>query len=80
MSGSVVGITAGKILWGERNGGWGYVKYDGYNYLAIQLALAPDVFRVDLPPDPKEVAPTEARNQEKERQSRFFNVRTRVMG
>ncbi|KAI4554371.1 hypothetical protein MJG53_019670 [Ovis ammon polii x Ovis aries] len=38
------------------------------------------MYQVDLPPDPKEVAPTEARNQEKERQSRFFNVRTRVMG
>ncbi|XP_052519594.1 RIB43A-like with coiled-coils protein 1 [Budorcas taxicolor] len=40
----------------------------------------PQMYQVDLPPDPKEVAPTEARNQEKERQSRFFNVRTRVMG
>ncbi|XP_068819148.1 RIB43A-like with coiled-coils protein 1 [Capricornis sumatraensis] len=38
------------------------------------------MYQVDLPPDPKEVAPTEARNQEKERQSRFFNVQTRVMG
>uniref|UniRef100_A0A8B9YU77 RIB43A-like with coiled-coils protein 1 n=1 Tax=Bos mutus grunniens TaxID=30521 RepID=A0A8B9YU77_BOSMU len=39
------------------------------------------MYQVDLPPDPKEVAAIEARrNQEKERQSRFFNVRTRVMG
>ncbi|XP_070147733.1 RIB43A-like with coiled-coils protein 1 isoform X2 [Ovis canadensis] len=43
-------------------------------------SLMKKMYQVDLPPDPKEVAPTEARNQEKERQSRFFNVRTRVMG
>ncbi|XP_027389630.1 RIB43A-like with coiled-coils protein 1 isoform X1 [Bos indicus x Bos taurus] len=39
------------------------------------------MYQVDLPPDPKEVAAIEARrNQEREQQSRFFNVRTRVMG
>ncbi|XP_004781279.1 RIB43A-like with coiled-coils protein 1 [Mustela putorius furo] len=39
------------------------------------------MYKVDLSPDPKEVAAIEARrNREKERQSRFFNVRTRVMG
>ncbi|EFB15211.1 hypothetical protein PANDA_016537, partial [Ailuropoda melanoleuca] len=39
------------------------------------------MYQVDLSPDPKEAAAIEARrNQEKERQSRFFNVRTRVMG
>ncbi|XP_040121962.1 RIB43A-like with coiled-coils protein 1 isoform X2 [Oryx dammah] len=44
-------------------------------------SLMRKMYQVDLPPDPKEVAPIEARrNQEKEQQSRFFNVRTRVMG
>ncbi|XP_058391930.1 RIB43A-like with coiled-coils protein 1 isoform X4 [Diceros bicornis minor] len=39
------------------------------------------MYKVDLSPDPKEVAAIEARrNREKERQSRIFNVRTRVMG
>ncbi|XP_014584399.1 RIB43A-like with coiled-coils protein 1 isoform X1 [Equus caballus] len=39
------------------------------------------VYKVDLSPDPKEVAAMEARrNQEKERQSQIFNVRTRLMG
>ncbi|XP_047621524.1 RIB43A-like with coiled-coils protein 1 [Phacochoerus africanus] len=39
------------------------------------------MFKTDLPPDPKEAAAIEARrNREKERQSRFLNVRTRVMG
>lgn len=39
------------------------------------------MYKVDLSPDPKEEAAIEARrNREKERQSRFFNVRTRVMG
>ncbi|KAG8504293.1 RIB43A-like with coiled-coils protein 1 [Galemys pyrenaicus] len=39
------------------------------------------MFRVDQSPDPKEVAAIEARrNREKERQTRFFNVRTRVIG
>ncbi|XP_039076931.1 RIB43A-like with coiled-coils protein 1 [Hyaena hyaena] len=37
--------------------------------------------KINLLPDPKEVAAIEARkNREKQRQSRFFNVRTRVMG
>nr|KAF6436308.1 RIB43A domain with coiled-coils 1 [Rousettus aegyptiacus] len=39
------------------------------------------MFKLDLPPDPKEVAAIEARrNREKERQSRIFNARTRVIG
>uniref|UniRef100_A0A8C0RHV9 RIB43A-like with coiled-coils protein 1 n=2 Tax=Canis lupus familiaris TaxID=9615 RepID=A0A8C0RHV9_CANLF len=39
------------------------------------------MYKVDVSPDPKEVAAIEARrNREKDRQSRFFNVRTRVMG
>lgn len=39
------------------------------------------MFPYSLPPDPKEVAAIEARrNREKERQKRFFDVRTRVMG
>ncbi|XP_004695058.1 PREDICTED: RIB43A-like with coiled-coils protein 1 isoform X1 [Condylura cristata] len=39
------------------------------------------MFREDQSPDPKEVAAIEARrNREKERQARFFNVRTRVIG
>ena len=39
------------------------------------------MYQVDLPPDPKEVAAIEARrNQEKERQSPFVDVRTRVVG
>uniref|UniRef100_A0A9L0IDN7 RIB43A-like with coiled-coils protein 1 n=1 Tax=Equus asinus TaxID=9793 RepID=A0A9L0IDN7_EQUAS len=39
------------------------------------------MYKVDLSPDPKEVAAMEARrNQEKERQSQIFNVRTRLMG
>ncbi|KFO23102.1 RIB43A-like with coiled-coils protein 1 [Fukomys damarensis] len=39
------------------------------------------MYKVDLSPDPKEVAATEARrNREKDRQTRFFNVRNRVMG
>ncbi|XP_062939219.1 RIB43A-like with coiled-coils protein 1 [Cynocephalus volans] len=39
------------------------------------------MYKVDLSSDPKEVAAIEARrNREKERQSRFFNVRNRVMG
>jgi len=39
------------------------------------------MYKVDLSADPKEVAAIEARrNREKERQSRFFNVQTRVMG
>ncbi|KAJ8791873.1 hypothetical protein J1605_020264 [Eschrichtius robustus] len=38
------------------------------------------MYKVDPPPDPKEVAAIEARrNQEKEQQSRFFNVWTRGM-
>ncbi|XP_023380800.1 RIB43A-like with coiled-coils protein 1 isoform X4 [Pteropus vampyrus] len=41
----------------------------------------PEMFKLDLPPDPKEVAAIEARrNREKERQSRIFNARTRVIG
>ncbi|XP_055293955.1 RIB43A-like with coiled-coils protein 1 isoform X2 [Moschus berezovskii] len=44
-------------------------------------SLMRKMFTVGLPPDPKEVAAIEARrNREKERQNRFFNVRTRVMG
>nr|XP_040137023.1 RIB43A-like with coiled-coils protein 1 isoform X4 [Ictidomys tridecemlineatus] len=39
------------------------------------------MYKLGLPADPKEVAAFEARrNREKERQSRFFNVRNRVMG
>ncbi|XP_037368259.1 RIB43A-like with coiled-coils protein 1 isoform X2 [Talpa occidentalis] len=39
------------------------------------------MFRVNQSPDPKEVAAIEARrNREKERQTRFFNVRARVIG
>uniref|UniRef100_A0A671DQS0 RIB43A-like with coiled-coils protein 1 n=1 Tax=Rhinolophus ferrumequinum TaxID=59479 RepID=A0A671DQS0_RHIFE len=39
------------------------------------------MFRLYLPPDPKEVAAIEARrNREKERQNQIFNVRTRVLG
>ncbi|KAM6144167.1 RIB43A-like with coiled-coils protein 1 isoform 1-T2 [Erethizon dorsatum] len=39
------------------------------------------MYKVDLSSDPKEVAAIEARrNREKDRQSRFFNVRNRVMG
>ncbi|XP_051683088.1 RIB43A-like with coiled-coils protein 1 isoform X3 [Oryctolagus cuniculus] len=39
------------------------------------------MFKLDFPSDPKEVAAIEARrNREKERQSRFFNVRNRVIG
>ncbi|XP_016075132.1 PREDICTED: RIB43A-like with coiled-coils protein 1 [Miniopterus natalensis] len=39
------------------------------------------MFSLNLPPDPKEVAAIEARrNREKERQERFFDVRTRVIG
>nr|XP_006219322.2 RIB43A-like with coiled-coils protein 1 isoform X1 [Vicugna pacos] len=39
------------------------------------------MFKTNVPPDPKEVAAIEARrNREKERQSRVFNVRTKVMG
>ncbi|XP_020043072.1 RIB43A-like with coiled-coils protein 1 isoform X2 [Castor canadensis] len=39
------------------------------------------MYKVDLSADPKEVAAIEARrNREKERQSRFFNVRNRVKG
>ncbi|XP_053435428.1 RIB43A-like with coiled-coils protein 1 isoform X2 [Nycticebus coucang] len=39
------------------------------------------MYKVDLSPDPKEAAAIEARrNREKERQSRFFNVRNRIMG
>ncbi|CAK7312643.1 RIB43A-like with coiled-coils protein 1 [Vulpes lagopus] len=39
------------------------------------------MYKIDVSPDPKEVAAIEARrNREKDRQSRFFNVRTRVMG
>ncbi|XP_027948648.1 RIB43A-like with coiled-coils protein 1 isoform X1 [Eumetopias jubatus] len=39
------------------------------------------MYKVDLSPDPKEMAAIEARrNREKERQSRFFNVQTRGMG
>ncbi|XP_054421664.1 RIB43A-like with coiled-coils protein 1 [Pteronotus mesoamericanus] len=39
------------------------------------------MFNLNLPPDPKEVAAIEARrNREKERQNRFFDVRTRVLG
>ncbi|XP_004407010.1 PREDICTED: RIB43A-like with coiled-coils protein 1 isoform X3 [Odobenus rosmarus divergens] len=39
------------------------------------------MYKVDLSPDPKEMAAIEARrNREKEQQSRFFNVQTRGMG
>ncbi|XP_031225253.1 RIB43A-like with coiled-coils protein 1 isoform X2 [Mastomys coucha] len=39
------------------------------------------MYKLDLVPDPKELAAIEARrNRERERQSRFFNVRNRVMG
>ncbi|CAH6780057.1 RIB43A-like with coiled-coils protein 1 [Phodopus roborovskii] len=39
------------------------------------------MYKLDLTPDPKEIAAIEARrNREKERQCRFFNVRNRVMG
>ncbi|KAL1767013.1 hypothetical protein HispidOSU_029549 [Sigmodon hispidus] len=39
------------------------------------------MYKLDFPPDPKEMAAIEARrNREKERQCRFFNVRNRVMG
>ncbi|XP_021044277.1 RIB43A-like with coiled-coils protein 1 [Mus pahari] len=39
------------------------------------------MYKLDLVPDPKEMAAIEARrNREKERQCRFFNVRNRVMG
>lgn len=39
------------------------------------------MFPYSLPPDPKEVAAIEARrNREIERQKRFLDVRTRVMG
>ncbi|XP_019574482.2 RIB43A-like with coiled-coils protein 1 isoform X1 [Rhinolophus sinicus] len=39
------------------------------------------MFKLDLPPDPKEVAAIEARrNRERERQSHIFNVRNRVLG
>ncbi|XP_007956948.1 RIB43A-like with coiled-coils protein 1 [Orycteropus afer afer] len=39
------------------------------------------MYTVDLSTDPKEMAAIEARkNREKDRQSRFFNVRNRVMG
>ncbi|XP_021009237.1 RIB43A-like with coiled-coils protein 1 [Mus caroli] len=39
------------------------------------------MYKLDLVSDPKELAAIEARrNREKERQSRFFNVRNRVMG
>lgn len=39
------------------------------------------MFNLNLPPDPKEVAAIEARrNRERERQNRFFDVRTRVIG
>ncbi|XP_038955743.1 RIB43A-like with coiled-coils protein 1 isoform X1 [Rattus norvegicus] len=39
------------------------------------------MYKLDLAPDPKELAAIEARrNREKERQCRFFNVRNRVMG
>ncbi|XP_007530905.1 RIB43A-like with coiled-coils protein 1 [Erinaceus europaeus] len=39
------------------------------------------MYKTDLSVDPKEVAAIQARrNREKDRQARFFNVRTRVMG
>lgn len=39
------------------------------------------MFKLDLPRDPKEVATTEARRRrEKERQHRVFDVRTRLIG
>ncbi|XP_005085963.1 RIB43A-like with coiled-coils protein 1 [Mesocricetus auratus] len=39
------------------------------------------MYKLDLSPDPKEIAAIEARRiREKERQCRFFNVRNRVMG
>ncbi|XP_036029752.1 RIB43A-like with coiled-coils protein 1 [Onychomys torridus] len=39
------------------------------------------MYKLDLLPDPKEIAAVEARrSREKERQCRFFNVRNRVMG
>ncbi|ERE65087.1 RIB43A-like with coiled-coils protein 1 isoform X2 [Cricetulus griseus] len=39
------------------------------------------MYKLDLTPDPKEIAAIEARRiREKERQCRFFNVRNRVMG
>ncbi|XP_008050129.1 RIB43A-like with coiled-coils protein 1 isoform X2 [Carlito syrichta] len=39
------------------------------------------MYNIGLSPDPKEAAAIEARrNREKERQSRFFNVRNRVIG
>lgn len=39
------------------------------------------MYKLSLSADPKEVAAIEARrNREKDRQSRFFNVRNRVMG
>nr|XP_012803187.2 RIB43A-like with coiled-coils protein 1 [Jaculus jaculus] len=39
------------------------------------------MYKVDLTPDPKEMAAIEARRRrERERQSRFFNVRNRVIG
>ncbi|XP_050998081.1 RIB43A-like with coiled-coils protein 1 [Acomys russatus] len=39
------------------------------------------MYKLDLSPDPKEIAAIEARrNREKERQCRFFNVRNRTMG
>ncbi|CAO2624513.1 RIB43A-like with coiled-coils protein 1 [Lemmus lemmus] len=39
------------------------------------------MYKLDLAPDPKEIAAIEARrNREKERQCRFFNVQNRIMG
>ncbi|XP_054551698.1 RIB43A-like with coiled-coils protein 1 isoform X4 [Talpa occidentalis] len=49
----------------------------------VQIFYDPtdQMFRVNQSPDPKEVAAIEARrNREKERQTRFFNVRARVIG
>ncbi|XP_041428088.1 RIB43A domain with coiled-coils 1 L homeolog isoform X3 [Xenopus laevis] len=47
----------------------------------IFICASPDMHKVDLLPDPKEIAATERRrNQEQQRQSRIFNAKCRTIG